>query len=316
MRQEAVKALISLYARDNNIGSMQHFTERFKVQLVRMATSEVDLSVRISCIHVLRSIDNHGLLEEDQRDEAAALVFEEEKRVRSGIAGFFAGLLEEQVKERMTELEAENGGKGKGKKAAAEGEDQLRFKCLAELLVKYGKQLDKDDEEDARESDDDDENDGDELTKKADGAVERNHRGRVALAVESLWESVDAVKDWQGLLDFLLLDHSTVAIHGDDDEEDDDEATPRAKNKANRKSNGRKKQSNGGDDVNAVDAKFRLDDEEESLLIEVLVASLSNTTRTTAGNRKVSLPFCSRSPLNIADDHLCRHRNEKGTRAF
>lgn len=262
VRHEAVKALISLYAKEDHIGSMQHFTDRFKAQLVRMAVGEVDLSVRIACIHVLRQIDKHGLLEDAQRDEVATLVFESERRVRQAVAGFFEGLLDELVTERETELDAVTGVRGIELKA------QLALKCLAELLVRYGRALD------GIEDGHDDE-DRDELDPGAAEIVEevKSHRGRVAFAVEALWDQVDVLRDWQGIMDFLLLDHSATGA----------DSTPKAKNKG-RKGKGKAAAGAGDDDV---DPACRLSEDEESLLVEVLVASLARATGSSAVTKKV-----------------------------
>lgn len=291
-----MKALISLYARDDNISSMQHFTERFKAQLVRMATGEIDVSVRISCIHVLRAIDHHGLLDADQRDQAAALIFEEEKRVREGIAGFFAGLLEEEIKDIETEVQAAHGrSKAKGKKAT-QAKERLRFKCLAKLLVKYGKQLDQStgEERDDVEVDEDDETAVEEARlSKMDADIVRTHRGRIAFTVEALWDSVEAVQDWQGIIDYLLLDHSRH--HVAEESDTDEDGTPNARNK-NSKGKG-KKAMNVDDDAEAaeddLEAESRLSEEEETILIEVLVAILSKATGSTATTKKVCrCPSC------------------------
>jgi cohesin complex subunit SA-1/2 len=280
--------LISLYARDDNIASMQHFTERFKSQLVRMATSEVDLSVRVSCIHVLRAIDRHGLLEEEQRDEVAALIFEEEKRVREGIAGFFAGLVDEQVSEIQIEMDADHHRKNKEQKKTktSERETRLRFKCLAKLLVKYGKHLDRSTSgggDDAIGVDDDDDYDEDEITKKIDLDIIRADRGRIAFAVDSLWDSVDILRDWQGLIDYLLLDHST----SDSGNMNDGNGTPKAKKR-------KSKEEAAKDDTIEVEPEHRLREEEETVLIEVLVASLSKATGSAATTKKVSSCVSSR----------------------
>lgn len=293
MRHEAVKALISLYAKDDHIGGMQHFTDRFKGQLVRMATGEVDLSVRISCIHVLRQIDTHGLLEDAQRDEVATLVFEKERRVRQAVAGFFQGILDELVEERQIELDAGSGIKGSVVK------DQLKLKCVAELLVKYGRALDG--IEDGDGEDEDDEGEG-------EGVVEdvKSRRGRVAFAVEALWGQVEVLRDWQGIMDFLLLDHSDAQ---------GDEAPKKGKGK---KGKGKAKANGAGGD-SEVEPACRLTEDEETLLVEVLVASLGKATGHSATSKKVRLrspvpPLRGVDPwtgLTFFFDWDCRRRRRK-----
>lgn len=250
---------------------MQHFTERFKTQLVRMATSEIDLPVRISCIHVLQSINLHGLLESEQRDEIAKLIFEEEKRVRLAVAPFFDRILEEEVEERTTEMEASIVSPKKGKKADLEARvEQLRLKCLAELLVKYSKQTDGEEDEER-----------DETEAMMLNEVTGNHRGRLALAVDALWEGVPAIRDWEKMMEFLLLDHSDLP-------EAEEHSTP------NGKVNGRKgknKKAGKDSESESVGAMCELLENEETLLVEVLVASLAKASKSvsSATTKKVSL---------------------------
>lgn len=253
VRHAAIKALIPVYAKDSYIGQVQHFTDRFKLQLVKMARGEVDLAVRISALLVLRSIDKHGLLEEEQRDAVARLVFEGEKRVRVAVAGFFAGMMREKIEEMETEANARGGVKEWGE-----------LKVLAEMLVELGRELDGEEQEE------------EEGEKEEELEVVKTHRGRVALAVKALWDEVEVVRDWKKVLEFLLLDHS---------------ATEGAAKKGKK---GRKGE---------LDEATRLTEEEETLLVEVLVASLGLTTGTTATTKKVcsSLWFCARS---TADDDL------------
>lgn len=239
-----------------------------------MATGELDLSVRVQSIQVLRQIENHGLLDDEQRDEIAKLVFETERRVRHAAADFFGALLKEEVEKRETELEAgqttPKGKKGERAVATLGDQEQLQLKCLAELLVKYGRALDGLSDEG---SDDEEEEDTLASRRNVDVVEVKTHRGRVAFAVEALWDEVDAVRDWQSIMDFLLLDHSAEASNED---------TPQAK--------GRKGKSKATeDDSSEVLEVCRLNEAEETLLVEVLVASLTKVTGSaTATTKKVS----------------------------
>ena len=234
-----------------------------------MATGELDLTVRVQSIQVLRQIEHHGLLDEDQRDEIAKLVFETERRVRIAAADFFQALLGEEVAKRETELEAGQAtpkGKKKGSAVAAlEAKDQLKLKCLAELLVKYGRALDGLSDEGSDDEDDDEAT----ARKEAEVIEVKTHRGRIAFAVEALWDQVEAVRDWQAIMDFLLLDHSAESTNED---------TPKAK--------GRKDAEEASSEGAQVQEACRLSEEEETLLVEVLVASLTRTTSHGAATSK------------------------------
>ena len=292
-----------------------------------MAVGEHDLNVRIQALQVLRQIDSHGLLDDEkQRDEVATLVFEKEKRVRSAAADFFRGLVEEQVEDLKSELEAQGktakGRKfGGNKKADKERERALHrateYKALAQLLVKYGRALDGRSEEDALDDDEQDEADAAAAAREEGSlAVARAEmggeedlgpavpRGRVAYAIEALWDSLDAVQDWEAMLAYLLKDHSPEA------DEPSGSSNAKGKGKANANARGRarggKKAAQGGeglageendaaeeqdaeedDDAVALPKQVRLDEDEETLFVEVVVAVLTRVTQASAVSKKV-----------------------------
>ncbi|SGZ15754.1 BQ5605_C029g10698 [Microbotryum silenes-dioicae] len=253
-RREAVRALFSLYAKKAYIGAVQHFTERFKGPIVQMAIGDVDTTIRVQTIQVLRQLEDYGLLDEDQSDEIAKLIFETEPRVRRAAADFFIRVWTEEVAEREKEIstgrEPSAAGKKKGSGVPEETKKQIRLKTLAEMLIKYGNAIDGIDD-----GEDDDEASGDgDTAKEADMADVKTHHGRVAFAVEALWDNLDTVQEWQSIMEFLLLDHSG------------------ASGKGGRKGKGRATQPAEGD---KVEESCKLVEEEESLLVEVFVASIT-----------------------------------------
>ena len=248
VRMAAVQAMTGLYTRDNFVSSIRHFTEMFKGRLVQMATGDVELGVRIATINVLVKIDKHDLLEDEQRDLLATHIFDVEPRIRNAVASFLANILDEMVSEGASELGSLSAAsKKKGKQAEERQHEQakLRFKCLAELLVKYGHHLDSMDAAASSSSAVPDVSD--ELTVVIDGAKE----GRVGLAVEALWDAMEDLQHWKPLIDLLLLDHSDKA------------AASRGKGSAAVE--------------NAAPAVYRLGTEEEAILVEALVAILRKT---------------------------------------
>ncbi|KAJ9480177.1 Cohesin subunit SCC3 [Pseudozyma hubeiensis] len=248
VRMAAVQAMTGLYTRDNFVSSIRTFTEMFKGRLVQMATSDVELGVRIATINVLVMIDKHDLLEDEQRDLLATHIFDVEPRIRNAVASFLANILDEMVSEGASELGSLSAAsKKKGKQAEEQQQElaKLRFKYLAELLVKYGQRLDA--QEAAASNSSAQRNGSDELTVVIDGAKE----GRVGLAVEALWDAVDDLQSWQPLIDLLLLDHSAKTTAG------------------------RSKGSVAAE--NAAPAAYRLETEEEAILVEALVAILRKT---------------------------------------
>ena len=287
VRLEAVKALSLAYAQTEYIGAsgLQHFTERFKPRLVEMAMSDTELSVRVAVVQVLQAIDENGLLEDEQRERLCLLVFDEENKMRRVVGGFVKGVWQESVEERLV-----------GRKPNAKDKKRADIKAIAMLLVQWGRALDKGkglrDEDDM--DDDGDQSEG--STKQARRKemvtlVGPDQKGRTALAVEALWEEVDPVRDWETILDVLLLDHSAAGEEG---------ATPNAKRRGKRPA----------DDA-GVDEVWRLEEVEEGVLLEVLLAALRRTIAEVAGSKKVRLkwlyaPVVNSLTLTRAKTRLCR----------
>lgn len=279
VRREAVSSLSAVYEKDDYIMSMQHFTERFKARLVEMATSDTELNIRVEAIQVLRQIDRHGLLEDEQRDQVARLIFDAEPRARRAAAIFFDSLLKENVEQKTTELQAHRAG-NEPRHSAENLQHMLEWKCCASMLVSFSLQLDEEiatqlqalavtqDENDSEDELEDSSNAESAFTryrKNRDRAAAKLRRGngaasiaqltailqgqnedRLSLAVETLYFEVEIIRNWQSLLDYLLLDHSAT------------QAASAA----------------GEAQQNQVHTVCRLEDAEETVLLSVLVASV------------------------------------------
>ncbi|KAH8981938.1 hypothetical protein EDB86DRAFT_2973582 [Lactarius hatsudake] len=190
VRLEAVKSLSGVYENADYIGSVQTFTERFKPRL---------LAVRVAVIGVLGAIDAHQLLEDEQREELCILVFDEDAKVRKAVSEFVRGVWAEIVEEVL--------GNGKGKQERT----RAGVKALGKLLVRLSKPLGK--KAAIAEDDEDSFNgvtSGSALRRVREVAalVGAEQRGRIALAVEALWDDT--------LLDILLLDHSANTEGGNE----------------------------------------------------------------------------------------------------
>lgn len=271
VRLEAVKALSGVYDQADYIGSLNHFTERFKPRLLEMATGDIELSVRVAVIQVLAAIDGHSMLEDEEREKLCLLLFDEEAKVRRAVSQFVRGIWEEAVDESLVGH----------KKPTVKNKEQMAIKTLGSLLVKWGKVLDIliGDADESDNGDGDKSDDGSEIATRP--AKRRNEvlalagieqRGRMALAVEALWDEVEPVRDWEGLLDVLLLDHSA--------REDNGQAST-----ARTRINGKDREK----DV-VVDEAWRLEEVEESVLLEVLVAAFRRAKAESIGGKRVRLP--------------------------
>ncbi|KAF8270027.1 hypothetical protein EI94DRAFT_1723662 [Lactarius quietus] len=208
VRLEAVKSLSGVYENADYIGSVQTFTERFKPRLVEMAARDTELAVRVAVIGILGAIDTHQLLEDEQREELCILVFDEDAKVRKAVSEFVRGVWAELVEEVL----------GKGKVGKQE-RTRAGVKALGKLLVRLSKPLGK---KAAIAEDDEDTFNGVPSSsalrrvREVAALVGAEQRGRIALAVEALWDDVEPVSDWETLLDILLLDHSANTEGGDE----------------------------------------------------------------------------------------------------
>ncbi|KAG6851858.1 hypothetical protein C0991_005465 [Blastosporella zonata] len=231
-----------------------------------MATSDTEISIRVAVIQVLGAIDGYSLLEDEEREKLCLLLFDEEAKVRKAVSQFVKGVWEEALDDRLV---------GKDK-PSDEDRQRAGLKALAVLMVKWCKTLDKligDDEEDEDDADgEDDATARSNKRKEVAALIAMDHKGRIALAVEALWDEVDSVRDWESLLDLLLLDHSATT-------EDDASQDP------SRPSRG---QPNGKASTpdSVVDEAWRLDDLQESMLLEVLVTSLRRAKAEATGGKK------------------------------
>ncbi|XP_006455307.1 hypothetical protein AGABI2DRAFT_121237 [Agaricus bisporus var. bisporus H97] len=287
VRLEAVKSLTSVYGQDEYIGTLSQFTERFTSRLLEMATSDIELSVRVAVIQVLEAIDAQSLLEETDREKLCLLIYDEEVKVRKAVGGFVKRVWEESREER-----AVLGRKGRGRKKAGRSQDKDRdeerigLKAIAALLEKWANVL----SELAGDAEDSENGDdvlvagvnGQDESESLDGPSRRSSRrkevlavvgtdkkGRVTLAVEALWDEVEHLHNWQGILDMLLLDHTSA-----------DEA---------RAQNGRvngKEHTPPESTETAIQDSWRLDEGEETILLEILSASIRQTKFIAGGGKK------------------------------
>ncbi|KAF8452670.1 hypothetical protein L210DRAFT_3639153 [Boletus edulis BED1] len=255
VRLEAVRALAIVYAQSEYVGSITHFTQRFKPRLLEMAGGDTELSVRTADIGVLSAIDSNALLEDEERERICLLLFDAEARVRKAVSPFVAGVWQEVADERVSAI----AGRNKGQKTKS----RAGVKALAMLLVKWGKALDRASEaaeEDSEAGEGDSEPSRRTHLPHSSGV---DPRGRIPLAVEALWDEVDAVNDWECILDVLLLDHSA----GRDEDMDGPESLAESAR-------------------NTVDPAWRLSEVEETVLLEVLVASLRRAKLASTASKK------------------------------
>lgn len=277
VRLEAVRALVALYSHEDFIVSLQSFTDRFKPRLLEMASGDTDYSVRVAAVQVLSDVDAHGLLEEDQRSQLCLLIFDADARVRRAVGGFVHGVWREAREQRLV-----------GKKKPTDTEtDRAGLKALIQLLVQWGRQLDRVGAEQGDEFDGESSSQGDGpivSRSEVSEALAAQQKGRIASAVEALWDEVPAISDWEAMLDLLLLDHSA----GIDTSNDGSPVSARRK-KAKK----------------VVDEAWRLEEAEEAILLEVLVTALRKAKTEVISGKKVCFLTCQVLDVSNRENKKC-----------
>jgi cohesin complex subunit SA-1/2 len=222
VRLVAIKSLSGLYSKHEYEGPIQQFTQRFLPRITEMAVGDIDTSVRIAAISTLTSIDQQEPLEDEQSDTISSHIFDVEARIRAAVAHF--------IKQRFDEDLVE---------AEADGEEtevhKLRWKLLAQTLIKLSAKLDEDSSVDKSSAD----------------TVETFGEGtasRTSLAVGAICDVDDKLQDWSALIELLLYDHSNTSG-----------GTPK----------GRKRGAASRKDAEAPpNEDYRLEGDEETVLLE------------------------------------------------
>lgn len=218
-----------------------------------MAKKDTELGIRVAVLHVLERMDRHDLIEDEEREALCALIFDAEARVRKAIAGFVSGVW----RDHMNQLDQD--------KLSENEKERYGIKVLATLLIKWSLVgLEPTNAETSVEADD-----TAFYLANSFNPDPLAQRDRTSLVVEALWGDLETVKNWQLLLDTLLMDHSA-------------QLGPPRKGKT---SAGRKA------DENAVDV-WRLEENEESLVLEILIACLrKSSVKSGDASRKVCVAF-------------------------
>ena len=239
-RGEVVKQLIRLYKEKDMVGGLKTFTERFRVRMVELATSDAESNVRAAGVELLDLLRENGLLEPDDIDAVGRLVFDSDTRVRKVVAGFLAESINEIYTSKLDDL----GGLEALDEAlpeVSEGSyevprlEWLKLKCLAETLQAY-------DSEEILPS---------QIERSGrDGGFQLQAGGtdsRFSMAADALYDHIEEIQEWRVLSGFLLFDHSAGRANGIAD-----------------------------DPLSQLKHECTLTEKEETLLLEVLNASVKH----------------------------------------
>ncbi|KAF2225769.1 hypothetical protein BDZ85DRAFT_316901 [Elsinoe ampelina] len=205
-RFEVVKQLRRLYEKKDRLAGLKTFTERFRARMVEMATLDSEPTVRASAVELLDLLRQAGFLEPDDIDAVGRLIFDSESRVRKAVVHFFSSSVQEIYEGKVEELggeEAVTEELGDSAESAEQpGLPWLHLKCLVEVLDIYD-QFDP------------------EMSKHATRGPGDNYRlhaeeleSRFIIVAETLYPSMDIVKDWDTLAKYLLYDTSDGGQNG------------------------------------------------------------------------------------------------------
>ncbi|KAF9095132.1 hypothetical protein BGX23_000991 [Mortierella sp. AD031] len=240
VRLEALKVLAKLYEIENQPTALRQFTTRFTDRFIEMAIGESDTSARLGAIKVATLVHKHGQLEEEEQVKLSALVFGANAKVRKAMAKFVkARVWEDEVEGKMAAGEIFI---SSSKDSAELKKDWIELKSLASFLIKVGRTVE---EQDATLG---------QADKTGTRLFEETKVGRIALAVEALWSEIDSLKNWKSIADYLTEDHSAVPVSTSSSQ-------------------------GGSQKVRTLEELYSLDEEEENVLLEILVASFQMTLR-------------------------------------
>jgi cohesin complex subunit SA-1/2 len=237
-RHEAVNQLERIMKSIGEKGALREFIERFRPRVVEMAGGDSETNVRVSAIDLLDLLREAGMLEPDDIDAIGKLIFDSEPKVRKAVVGFFAENINDLYESKIEELGGEEILEEALQEDDEEGEkpcaEWIKLKCIAEVLFNY----DSSDRDDFYSQD---EGLLDSDTLKASGVD-----SRFSLAAQALYDKIPEIREWKKLAGYLLFDHS-VPVHS---------------------------KSSAADTLLNVRKSFRLEEEEEAILLEILDAAV------------------------------------------
>ncbi|KAF9162211.1 hypothetical protein DFQ26_003750 [Actinomortierella ambigua] len=266
VRTESLRALSKLYELDqhqHHANTLRPTMTRLMDKLVGLALGDADLNVRLAAIRLLTLADQHGQLETEDQQRVASMIFCTQPKIRKALAKFIQGrVAEDEVAKRIAECEMHvDANANAADPQAGLKKDWIELKSLASFFVKVGQQLAA-----AAENE--------QVSKEAARVrmIDEAKTGRIALAVEALWSDMEILKNWKTITEYLLQDHtsgegnktvtaSTSAITSSSSSSSSTTTSP----------------PNVG--LSSLTADYRLEDEEEAVLLEVLVASIQLTLK-------------------------------------
>jgi cohesin complex subunit SA-1/2 len=240
-RVEVLKQLQKLFRDKDRLAGLKTFTERFRPRMVEMATHDAETNVRAAAVQLLDTLREAGFLEPDDVDSVGRLVFDAEPKVRKAVVGFFAETINSVYEQQIEDM----GGQEALDEALERHDDDeehtnprlewLKLKCLVEQLIAYDSEDSGLPSQIARIGPS-----GTDL-----GLIAAGVESRFFLATQALYDAIPEIQSWEVLSGYLLHDHSQSV------------------------------EDRGGEDVEGMlQQNCKLNDREETVLLDVLTASV------------------------------------------
>ncbi|KPI38374.1 Cohesin subunit psc3 [Cyphellophora attinorum] len=234
-RLEVIRQVKQLYGNKRNVTALRAFTDRFRPRMVEMGARDADVGVRVESIELLDRLRNYDLLEPEDIDTIGRLIFDAEPRVRKTVGKFFVSNIEDLYKDATEDWDEEQ--YNDALPSADDGDDQM---APNQNWIKFKCLAETLKDYDARsESANSTENNVRTL------ASTDNAESRYMLATQAIYTHMKELEEWESLAGYLLYDHSSITA----DPESDDVAT-------------------------AVQGKYKLANNEETILLDVLYFSV------------------------------------------
>jgi cohesin complex subunit SA-1/2 len=233
-RLEVIRQVKKLFS-DKNVAALRAFTERFRSRIVEMGARDADVSVRVESIDLLDRLRLHELLEPDDIDTVGRLIFDAEPRVRKAVGKFFVASIDDLYNTLTEDWDTDQYNEALPPMHEADG-----LGVASQSWIKFKCLAQTLTNYDARsESAESPETNVRTLASTEDA------ESRYMLATQSLYPHFKDLEHWESLAAYLLYDHSSISA----DAEDDDVAQ-------------------------AVQGTYKLNDGEETVLLDVLYFSV------------------------------------------
>ncbi|KAI8059065.1 uncharacterized protein B0P05DRAFT_558941 [Gilbertella persicaria] len=240
VRSEALKSIIKLYKIESIAAKLSVFTNRFKARIEEMALYDVDVSVRVHAIQLCSELFKLKIevLSENGRSHLSDMIASDSARIRKSAAPFVKALIEtNSISPLLQTITRSLTGGRRNTNNVPVNKVWVTFKAFASFLVEQTANLiEKEEGSDKMQVD---------LEALSSALIEKRTT-IISNIVEALWEQLPELQDYQALSDYLCRDHSKS-------QQDDHMDTTSS---------------------SSIEDCYRLNEEEETVLIHVFVASL------------------------------------------